>query len=447
MSVGRCRLGVAMEKLHPLSLQSRCNESDPVAADPSGNPHMSGVSFDPTWVRTLPAKLAGVPGAVAVLGLMGALTSPSHAQAPPLGTDGSFAILAGTPSISNTGPSVITGDLGISPGAAVIGFPPGIVVGGTIHAADAVALQAKNDLVTAYNNLAGRPTTADLTGQNLGGLTLIAGVYAFTRAALFSTGNKTLTLDGRGNPNSIFIFNIGSTLTTASASNVLLINGAQAGNVFWRVGSSATLGTTTTFKGDILALTDISLLTGATINCGAAWARNGQVTLDTNVISICTTTAASVSSVLLSSATDSQRGVANAIDAFVRNGGTLPPAFANLLSLLSPSQLADAFAQLQGEAGTGAAQAGTLAMNSFLSLVTSPFANNRGFGPESQLSPSPSPSLIYKAPFHKAPPEAAPDPRRWSIWAAGYGGQSNAAGDPLAGGSHDRSVRTFGYAV
>jgi hypothetical protein len=242
-------LGSPMEELNASSLQSRCTESDPVAADPSGNPHMSGVSFDPTWVRTLPAKLAGVPGAVAALGLMGAaLSSPSHAQAPPLGTDGSFGVLAGTPSISNTGPSVITGDLGISPGAAVIGFPPGIVVGGTIHAADAVALQAKNDLVTAYNNLAGRPTTADLTGQNLGGLTLIAGVYAFTGPALLSTGNKTLTLDGQGNPNSIFIFNIGSTLTTASASNVLLINGAQAGNVFWRVGSSATLGTTTTFK-------------------------------------------------------------------------------------------------------------------------------------------------------------------------------------------------------
>src|SRR6202163_4122740 len=259
-----------MDKLCLLSPHSRCIGWDRAGADPGGNTKMSGVFFAPNWVRTLPAKLAGIPGAVAALGLMGAaLPSPSHAQAPPLGTDGSFAVLAGTPSISNTGPSVINGDLGISPGAAVIGFPPGIVVVGTIHAADAVALQAKNDLVTAYNALASRPTTADLTGQNLGGLTLIAGVYAFTGAALLSTGNKTLTLDGRGNPNSIFIFNIGSTLTTASASNVLLINGAQAGNVFWRVGSSATLGTTTTFKGDILALTDISLLTGATINCGA----------------------------------------------------------------------------------------------------------------------------------------------------------------------------------
>src|ERR1700738_3992718 len=130
-----------------------------------------------------------------------------------------------------------------------------------------------------------------------------------------------LTLNGLGKPNSFFIFNIGSTLTTSSASTISLINGAQGGNVFWRVGSSATLGTTTTFKGDILALTSISLLTGATITCGAAWARSGAVTLDTNLITTCTTAAAPVSSVLPFSATDSQRGVANAIDTFVRNGG------------------------------------------------------------------------------------------------------------------------------
>jgi hypothetical protein len=191
----------------------------------------------------------------------------------------------------------------------------------------------------------------------------------------------TLTLDGQGNPNAVFIINIGSTLTTASNSRILLINGAQGGNVFFRVGSSATLGTSTSFTGDILALTSITLNTSATIICGDALAQHGAVTLDSNTITICTTTTASASSVLPSSAAGNQRAVANAIDTFVRNGGTLPPAFANLLPFLSPSQLESAFTQLSGEVGTGAAQAGTQAMNSFLSLVTNPFAENRPFAP------------------------------------------------------------------
>src|SRR3984893_11095746 len=334
MSVGRCRLGVAMEKLHPLSLQSRCNESDPVAADPSGNPHMSGVSFDPTWVRTLPAKLAGVPGAVAALGLIGAaLTSPSHAQAPPLGTAGSFGVLAGS-TVTNTGPSVINGNVGVSPGSACTGFtaafippcsnPPGAgIVNGTVHAGDAVAAQAQADNLTAYLNLAGRPAGVNMSGVDLGGRTLTAGVYNFSSSA-FLTGIVPLTLNGQGNPNSVFIFNIGSNLTTGPASSVVLTNGAQGGNVFWRVGTTAALDTTTSFKGDILALTSITLNNGASINCGAAWAQNAEVTLINNTITTCATTAASASSVLLSSANESQRGVANAIDNFVRNGGTLP---------------------------------------------------------------------------------------------------------------------------
>jgi outer membrane autotransporter protein len=127
----------------------------------------------------------------------------------------------------------------------------------------------------------------------------------------------------------------------------------------------------------------------------------------------------------------------------VANGGTLPLAFVSLFNL-SPGQLADAFSQLQGEAGTGSAQAGTQAMNSFLSLVTNPFAENRTFAPERPLPRQP---LIYKAPAYKAPPVAAPDPRRWNIWAAGYGGQNNTTGDPVLVGSHDRSERTIGLAA
>ena len=403
-----------------------------------GNGHMSRFSFAPALVRTSSEKRAGVRGAMAALGLMGAaLTSPSHAQAPPLGTAGSFGVLAGTTVTNTITPTIITGNVGVSPGSTVTGFPPGIVVGGTIHAGDAVALQAQSDNTIAYLNLAGRPVTQDLTGQDLGGKTLIAGVYGYTSSAQL-TG--TLTLDGQGNPNSVFIIKIASGLTTASNSRINLINGAQGGNVFFQVGASATLGTTTSFIGDILALTSITLNTNASIICGAALARNGQVALDNNTITICQTVAASASSVLPSSATGNQRAVANSIDAFVRNGGTLPPAFATLLSFLSPGQLQSAFTQLSGEIGTGAAQAGTQAMNSFLSLVTNPFAENRPFAQN-----RPAPPMYVKA--VPRPVAWNPDSRPWGVWAAAYGGQTNANGDALGVGSHDRSVSNVGFAT
>jgi hypothetical protein len=205
---------------------------------------------------------------------------PAFSQtAPSLGTAQSFAVLAGS-TVTNTGPSVINGDLGVSPGSAVTGFPPGIVTNGAINAANAVALQAQNDVTTAYNNLAGQVCTSDLTGQDLGGMTLTPGVYCFSSSAQL-TG--TLTLNALGNANSVFIFKIGSTLTTASNSLVSVINGGPACNVFWQVGSSATLGTGTTFAGNILALTSISLTTAARIS-GRALARNGAVTLDTNTV-------------------------------------------------------------------------------------------------------------------------------------------------------------------
>jgi hypothetical protein len=148
----------------------------------------------------------------------------------------SFGVLAGSMVTNTNTPTIITGNVGVSPGSAVTGFPPGIVLGGTIHAADAVALQAQSDDTIAYLNLAGRPVTQDLTGQNLGGKTLTAGVYGYTSSAQL-TG--TLTLDGQGNPNSVFIIKIASGLTTASSSRILLINGAQGGNVFFQVGASA----------------------------------------------------------------------------------------------------------------------------------------------------------------------------------------------------------------
>ena len=206
--------------------------------------------------------------------------TPSSANAVatpvPLGTAQSFGVLGGS-TVTNTGPSVVQGDLGVSPGTAITGFPPGTVLG-AIHDNDAVAAQAQADLTTAYNQAAGQPCDEDLTGQDLGGLTLTPGVYCFDTSAQL-TG--ALTLDAEGNPDAVFVFQIGSTLTTASASSVNLINGASPCNVFWQVGSSATLGTDTDFVGTIMALTSITLNTGADIN-GRALARNGAVTMDTN---------------------------------------------------------------------------------------------------------------------------------------------------------------------
>ncbi len=186
--------------------------------------------------------------------------------------------------MTNTGPTLVTGDVGVSPGSSVTGFPPGVVMPpSTIHAADAVAAQAQADLTTAYNALAATPTLVDLTGTNLGGLTLPPSVYGFNSSAQL-TGN--LTLDAQGNPNAIFIFKIGSTLTTSNGSSVVVINGGSDCNVYWQIGSSATLGTATSFAGNLLALTSITLNTGATTS-GRALARNGAVTLDGSNVTIC----------------------------------------------------------------------------------------------------------------------------------------------------------------
>ena len=215
-----------------------------------------------------------------LLALALALASAAQAQAPvSLRTGDSFAILAGS-TITNTGPSVITGELGLHPGTAVTGFPPGTVIGAQ-QINNAVAQQAKTDLTTAYTDAAGRPLTATLP-PDVGGRTLTAGVYRTGGvASLGLTGN--LTLDAQGDPNAVFIFQIGSTLVTASDSSVSLINGAQSCNVYWQVGSSATLGTRTVFRGNILALTSISAVTGATVD-GRLLARNAAVTLDTNTV-------------------------------------------------------------------------------------------------------------------------------------------------------------------
>jgi hypothetical protein len=200
-----------------------------------------------------------------------------------LGTAQNFGVLGGS-TVTNTGATTVNGDVGVSPGTAVTGFPPGLVVGGSIHNNDAVAVQAQSDLTIAYNAIVSTPCTVDLTGQNLGGLTLTPGVYCFSSSAQL-TG--ALTLDALGNPDALFLFKIGSTLTTSSGASVTVTNGGTSCNqVYWQVGSSATIGTGSSFAGDILALTSITLTTGADTT-GRVLARNGAVTLDTNDVNTC----------------------------------------------------------------------------------------------------------------------------------------------------------------
>lgn len=230
--------------------------------------------------RPLPFTIA----TVLALGMLA--VGPSAFAAGPttvdLATAGSFAVLAGTPAITNTGPSTITGDVGIHPALAVTGFPPGIV-NGTIHAGDATALQAKSDLVVAYDDAAGRTPVTVVAGGTLGGQTLVGGVYNAGGVTLGLTG--TLTLDGQNDPNSVWIFQATSDLVTASSSVVTFINGGQPCNVFWQVTSSATLGSGSTFIGTILALTSITMADGVQMN-GRALARNGEVTLINDSITI-----------------------------------------------------------------------------------------------------------------------------------------------------------------
>ena len=228
--------------------------------------------------------------ALLALALVG--QSPAYAADAPvgLGTAAAYSVLGGT-TVTNTGPTTLAGNLGVNPGTAITGFPPGVVAGAT-HAADAQALQAQSDLTTAYDDAAGRAMTASVAGD-LVGQTLTPGVYK-SSGPLSVSG--ALTLNGQGNPNSVFIFQVASTLTTATASSIVLTNSAQACNIYWQVGSSATLGTASTFKGNILALTSITATTGTTVQ-GRALARNGQVALATNVFTMpgCATASPSAS--------------------------------------------------------------------------------------------------------------------------------------------------------
>jgi len=199
--------------------------------------------------------------------------------APNLGAAGSFAVLAAS-TVTNTGASALTGDLGLSPGTAVTGFPPGTLAG-TKHIADAAAAQAQLDLTAAYNDAAGRTLGAVLLAGNLGGMTLAPGLYKSTSSLEISSGD--LTLDAQGDSNAVYIFQMGSTLVTTVGRKVILAGGARAANIYWQVGSSATLGTSSVFKGNIMAMASITATTGASVE-GRLLARTAAVTLDNNSV-------------------------------------------------------------------------------------------------------------------------------------------------------------------
>jgi len=233
-------------------------------------------------------RLAAVP--VLALGLVGGVAGTAYACVTPpppppatscanLGAAASYAVLAAA-TVTNTGPSVVSGNLGVSPGTAVTGFPPGQVTNGAIHSADSSAAAAKASLATAYTTTANLTPTA-IVGTELGGHTFGPGVYSNTTLGI--TG--TVTLNANGNPNAMFIFQSASTLITASSSNVVLTNGAKASNVCWQVGSSATLGTYSNFVGTIMAYASITDTTSTSVK-GRLLVETAAVTLDSNNVTL-----------------------------------------------------------------------------------------------------------------------------------------------------------------
>jgi hypothetical protein len=240
----------------------------------------ASLGLDLLYTATITTGAKDTAGRALAADYLWSFRTAACSQAPVvLGSASNFVVLAGS-TATNTGPSSLTGDLGVSPGTAVTGFPPGSVIGAT-HAGDPTAAQGIADLTTAYNDAAGRTLCPVTVAGNLGGLTLAPGLYNSTSSLEISSGD--LTLDAQGDGDAVFIFQMASTLTTTGGRQVILTNGAKSANVYWQVGSSATLGTTSAFQGTIMADQAITLNTGATLN-GRALARIGAVNLDSNTL-------------------------------------------------------------------------------------------------------------------------------------------------------------------
>lgn len=364
----------------------------------------------------------------------------------------SFGVL-GASTVTNTGPSVIEGNVGVWAGTAVTGFPPGSVTNPfTIYADGPVAQAAQERLDERVLELQAEGLSGMLATE-LGGLTILPGVYEFTVGTAGISAGAELTLDAQGDPNAIFIFRTDTTLITGAAASVRLVNGAQGNNVYWVVGSSATLGANTEFVGRILAAASITLITGANIQCGAAWAQTAAVILDTNnITAVCAFQG--FDDAVGDDVTPTGEEVAGGIDDFIDEGGDLPVAFQDLLDLvddLTSEEVVALFSQLAGETATGVAPTATQSMNSFLSMML-----NTGTRPGSQRS-DPKVATVKAlgyADLSGASPAgsaaltlgesaAAFEPGTYDIWAGAFGSNTRSDGDS-GDGTHDRSSRVSG---
>ncbi|MFN3662260.1 ice-binding family protein [Yoonia sp.] len=378
-----------------------------------------------------------------------------------------FAIVSGE-AITSTGPTTVTGDIAISPGSAFT-ITGSFVQHGNRYIGDAVALRIKNELTTLYTALASRQTSTngDLTAiGELDNMVLKAGVYEFNGSANLKDGGL-LTFDGENNPNAVFIINIESALTVGIGAEVALLNEAQAGNIFYRVGSSATLQSYSQMQGQIVAMESITFVTGAEIVCGAGFARSGAVTLDSNTIHICSLDSTdfeeSGSSPLL---TQNGRRVAQSLADIHSSGGTLPITFTILTAIQSPEELATSLDQLSGEVSTGIAPMGTQSMNAFLDVVigswqrpiavpapardegvpygmvsdkiNAPYGNKLVHG-DSDVVVATGPATTSLAPS----PELA---TQSSVYASLYGSSNETDGDSSQGW-HDRTSQNRGIAT